>query len=101
MPEICSKLFWMLACHFIGDYVLQVDMIAKTKGKIAWHMIVHCFLYLVPFAVQFGVDLRIPYLFATHLVIDTLKAKYHVISYTFDQITHIVFLILLYIFPGI
>ena len=101
MNDICTTLFWILACHFVGDYVFQIDFIAKTKGKNAWHMIVHCFLYLVPFAMKFGLDLRIPYLFATHIVIDTLKAKYNVISYTFDQALHIVFLILLYIFPGV
>ena len=99
MPAYCDRLFWALACHFLGDYVLQTNMLARTKGKNAWHMIAQCFLYTVPFAIHFGLDLKIPYIFVTHVVIDTLKAKYHVISYTFDQAFHIVILIMLYTFP--
>lgn len=46
MIEIIYKL---IICHLIGDYVLQNDFIAKTKGENWYHLLVHCLLYSVPF----------------------------------------------------
>lgn len=33
MNEFFKIAFKLLVCHLIGDYVLQTDFIAKTKGK--------------------------------------------------------------------
>ena len=44
----------IVLCHLIGDYVLQCDFIAQTKGKNWYHLFVHCALYCVPFLVVFG-----------------------------------------------
>ena len=85
MIELMYKLIF---CHLIGDYVLQIDYIAKTKGENMYHLLVHCFLYAVPFYVVFGYDLRIPIIITTHIVIDTLKARYKAINYVTDQILH-------------
>lgn len=63
----------MLACHFIGDYILQTDFIAKTKGENWYHMFIHCFLYCVPFAIVYGFNRYIFLLFALHYIIDRLK----------------------------
>ena len=44
----------IVLCHLIGDYVLQCDFIAQTKGENWYHLFVHCALYCVPFLIVFG-----------------------------------------------
>lgn len=39
-----EKILVLVFCHLIGDYVLQCDFIAKTKGENRYHMLVHCLL---------------------------------------------------------
>ena len=94
MIELSYKL---LVCHFVGDYVLQIDYIAKTKGDNLWHMIAHCFLYTFPFAMLFGVNLQLGVILASHFVVDTLKARWKIINYPIDQIAHIALLAVVYI----
>lgn len=83
-------------CHLIGDYVLQGDFIAKTKGSNWYHLFVHCALYCVPFVLVYGLDWRTALLFATHMMIDPLKARWNKISYCTDQVLHYVIALLLY-----
>lgn len=78
----------LVMCHCIGDYVLQSDFLAKTKGTNLYHLFVHCVLYLVPFSIVFGVDWKLGILFVSHFIIDILKAKYQKIIYVTDQILH-------------
>ena len=78
----------MVLCHLIGDYVLQVDFIAQTKGKNWYHLFVHCALYVVPFYIVFGFDWRLLFIFIIHLIIDPLKARWNWISYWQDQVIH-------------
>lgn len=78
----------MVLCHLVGDYVLQIDFIAQTKGKNWYHLFVHCALYIVPFYIVFGFDWRLLLLFISHLSIDTLKARWNEISYWQDQALH-------------
>jgi len=88
-----ARLIYMLiACHMMGDYVLQIDFIAKTKGENPWHMIAHCILYTVPFAIVFGIDWRILVLLGIHLLIDELKA-HDELSYVMDQLFHLSILV--------
>ena len=75
-------------CHLVGDYVLQVDFIANTKGKNWYHLFVHCMLYILPFRIVYGTDWRLIVLFATHISIDALKARYKKITYIEDQMWH-------------
>lgn len=91
MAELIYKLIF---CHLIGDYVLQIDYIAKTKGENMYHLLVHCFLYAVPFYVVFGYDVRIPVIITTHIVIDMLKARYKAINYVTDQVLHYLVMII-------
>lgn len=93
----CALLFNLLACHMLGDYVLQTDYLAKTKGENWWHLLVHCVLYVVPFAVVFGIDQRILWLFLSHVLIDAAKARWKVIGYAPDQVAHIVMMLTLYL----
>jgi len=83
-------------CHLVGDYVLQIDFIAKTKGENWYHMFVHCALYCLPFYVLYGMDWRLPILFISHIVIDTAKAKCHSISPVTDQVLHYLVIAMMY-----
>jgi hypothetical protein len=87
----------IIFCHLIGDYVLQIDYIAQTKGKNWYHLLVHCFLYCVPFYVCFGHGWKLYCLLLSHIIIDALKARYGKIDYSADQILHYVVALLLYL----
>lgn len=92
MSVLIKKLYELLVYHFIGDYVLQIDFLAKTKGSNWWHLIAHCVLYSVPFSVAFGIDWRIAVIVGSHIVIDALKARYKKINYLTDQMLHLIIL---------
>ena len=94
---ILNNILEIIICHMIGDYVLQCDFIAKTKGSNWYHLFVHCILYITPFAFIFGFDWRIYLLLLTHLIIDPLKARYNKINYIQDQILHYIVASMLYL----
>ena len=81
-----EKLIILIMCHLVGDYVLQSDFIAKTKGENWYHLFVHCALYTLPFGVVYGFVWQTIF----HIFIDVLKARYKKITYTTDQILHYV-----------
>lgn len=87
-----EKIFLLVMCHLVGDYVLQGDFIAKTKGQNWYHLIVHCCLYILPFYICFGITWQLALIFITHIVIDALKAVYGKIDYVTDQVWHYVLL---------
>lgn len=89
MVEVFKTVFTLAVCHFIGDYVLQTDFIANSKGTNLWHMIAHCVLYSAPFAIAFGISDELVVIIATHFVIDSLKARWNKIGYAADQLLHI------------
>lgn len=82
------RLMLLVICHLIGDYFLQSDFIAKTKGQNWYHLSVHCALYIVPFLVSFGWCWQLWGVFVTHMIVDVLKARYHKIPYWLDQVIH-------------
>lgn len=84
-----ATIYKLLVCHMLGDYVMQTDFLARTKGESWWHLLAHCVTYTVPFAVVFGVDWRVAWLLSTHIIIDTLKARWRVIDYLMDQSLHL------------
>lgn len=88
MFQFMNKVILLIICHMIGDYVLQCDFIAKTKGSNWYHLFVHCILYVAPFIFIFGFDWRILLLLLTHLIIDPLKARFNRITYVQDQVLH-------------
>lgn len=89
-------IFKLLSCHFLGDYVLQTDFLARTKGENMWHMIAHCLLYTLPFYCLFGFGWYLLFLFLSHLYIDTMKAR-HYIGYAGDQFLHLLTMTTTYI----
>ena len=78
----------LIICHLIGDYVLQTDFIAKTKGTNWYHLFVHCGLYVGPFIVVFGFSWKILFLLTAHMIVDPLKASWNKITYVQDQLIH-------------
>lgn len=91
-----EALLKVIFCHLMGDYVLQLDIIANTKGKNWYHLFVHCALYCLPFYIAFGYTWQLIIIFVTHIIIDALKARYKVLSYTMDQVLHYVIAIVCY-----
>lgn len=85
---IIMKMVFIIMCHLLGDYVLQVDFIAQTKGKNWYHLFVHSALYCLPFLIVFGLDWRLALLFVSHMIIDPLKARWGKITYVQDQVLH-------------
>ena len=83
-----EKIFLLVMCHIVGDYVLQTDFIAKTKGENWYHLVVHCLLYCVPFYFVFGWCWQLYVVFLAHVVVDSLKARWKVINYVTDQVLH-------------
>lgn len=84
-------------CHLLGDYVLQIDFIAKSKGNNIYHLLVHCILYIFPFYIMFGFDSRLISILISHIIIDLFKARYKKINYIADQILHYIALIVFYL----
>ncbi len=91
-----ENLFLLVICHLIGDYVLQSDFIAKTKGENWYHLFVHSALYVVPFYIAFGFGWELGFLVCSHFLIDTMKARHNKIGYAGDQILHYLWAISLY-----
>lgn len=84
-----EKLLILLFCHMIGDYVLQTDFLARTKGENWWHLLVHCTLYIFPFYIAYGLCWQLATIWALHIIIDAGKARYKAISYPVDQTLHL------------
>lgn len=86
--DILHTLLILVFCHLVGDYVLQSNFLATTKGENWYHLFVHCALYCLPFFIAFGLTWQLAFIFMTHLFIDPLKARYGIINYTDDQFFH-------------
>ena len=89
-----KTIFILLVSHFMGDYVLQTDFLAKTKGDNIWHLFIHSVLYSFPFMIAFGFNWKVPFIIGTHIIIDALKARYKVINYVIDQVLHLIVLMI-------
>lgn len=89
MSGVAEKIWMLLVCHFVGDYVLQTDFIAQTKGKNWWHLFVHSTLYLLPFYLCFGASDALIATWFIHFVTDACKARYGIIGYVEDQAIHL------------
>ena len=91
-----ENLVQITMCHLVGDYVLQSDFIAKTKGNNWYHLLVHCGLYILPFYLYFGMNWQLFILFISHIIIDPLKARWNKITYVQDQMLHYLVALILY-----
>lgn len=98
-------LLW-LACHFLGDFAFQSAWMSMEKGK-SWEVnVYHCATYTAVFVLfAHSSPLATTVLFGTHVVIDPLKARYHIIKPIWlDQLLHIFTILFIlfvhYTFPG-
>ena len=96
MLNSVEDIITLMMCHAIGDYVLQSDFIATTKGQNWYHLFIHSILYTIPFYIYFHFSWKIMVTIISHIIIDALKARYNKINYIEDQIFHY-FIGLLYI----
>lgn len=95
---LLRRIYILLICHFIGDYVLQTDFLAKTKAVNSYHMLIHCILYSVPFAFYFGMDWRIIAIILSHIAVDFAKCNYSDnFNYPLDQLCHLMIIGILYL----
>ena len=105
-----ETIFRLILCHLVGDYVLQIDFIAKTKGTNFYHLLVHCLLYCLPFYIIFGFVWQLIPLLILHILIDYTKAHnlslvdkkgiykpIKLMPYWLDQVLHYVTCILYFI----
>lgn len=92
-----TKLLLLWGFHFLCDYPLQGDFLARGKNMTApiagvpwyWPMTAHCGIH----ALAVGIILHSPALamaeFTAHFMIDTFKCL-NITSLTTDQILHLV-----------
>jgi hypothetical protein len=97
MADIFLKVVTLVLCHLVGDYVLQTDFIAKTKGTNWYHLFVHCALYILPFIATYGFVWQSVIVFVTHFTIDALKARRGKISYQTDQMLHYLIVLIYFV----
>lgn len=73
-----ETLFWMIACHFVGDYLIQTNKMATEKTQRWLPAIAHGLSYTLPFALlvtRSPVALLV--IGGTHILIDHWRlAKY-------------------------
>jgi hypothetical protein len=117
------NLLWILFAHFIGDFALQTEYMAKTKGLFWVFMFAHSAIYTgivmiafqyagLPSASLFGMSIVI---FVSHYCVDMLKdkiiisdekskkltanrIKFYVIA---DQVFHLFVLIVVFLTGGV
>ncbi len=94
MNMVGEKILVLLFCHFVGDYVLQSDFLARTKGTNWWHLLAHSTLYILPFYACFGASAILFMTWIIHFVTDACKARYKMIGYVVDQVIHLLNLLL-------
>jgi len=92
-----ANIIKIIMCHFVGDYFMQTEYMAREKGKDWYVLFAHCVCYCVPFAIVYGCDINILLLLIFHFVADAAKARYHMMSILEDQLFHLWVVFLLYI----
>ena len=73
MNELSTLLFCGLLAHFIGDYWLQNDIIAKEKVNSDWYAIIHVTLYAIPFYFIVNLSPWLAIIMTTHFFIDRFR----------------------------
>jgi hypothetical protein len=62
-----------IVCHFIGDYLLQNDYIAKQKTESNIYALIHVILYGIPFYFLVGFSYYLLFIVLTHFFIDRFR----------------------------
>lgn len=94
--------------HYLGDYPLQGNYLAVTKGKNLYNLFVHSFIYSFTVSLVFFVSggwslSKFFVLLISHIIIDFVKANAkseehrETLHLYIDQLMHIVIMLLLMI----
>lgn len=101
-----SQLIYLLTMHWVMDFIVQNDWMAKNKSSNVWALSAHVALYSIPWFF-----ISIPFALVngiSHLVIDSATSKmskyfferedYHngFVVIGFDQLLHVVILLVSY-----
>jgi len=101
-----TSMLFLLGAHYIADFPLQSDFIARLKGKRIYILFAHAMIYatiisLVLLYLGKYTDWKFFVILLSHMLIDWWKARqpsddahWHLLYY--DQIGHIVINALLY-----
>ena len=88
----------LLCCHLVGDFYLQVDSLAKRKQEQVKGVLIHSFLYVIPFVpvmyilqISLGeVGLLLLALGISHFFVDSISRKFSSFkSFLIDQSIHL------------
>lgn len=87
-----NVIFTLIVGHYVGDFALQSDYIARAKspGQANWihPMIAHCVIQAGTVYYATGSTTLASFEFSSHFVIDLFKCQGH-LSYTTDQLLHL------------
>lgn len=97
----CTTFIYLLAAHYLADYPLQGDFIAREKNKkraqlnaSTYVLYLHCFVHAFLVFVITESWLAFFIMFFSHYLIDLAKNN-DVIDFMTDQALHIVVLVML------
>ena len=88
-----QKLFWLVFSHFLGDYALQSEWMAKMKKSDYYVLFVHGVIWtgiVSAILLSFG-SLewwKVGFLLVGHLLCDAWKCKVGEEYWPFDQLFH-------------
>lgn len=97
-----SAILVLFLCHFVGDFIMQSDYMARNKSKSNWVLAQHVLLYCIPFMVfgwyfalmnaclHFAVDWVTSRMTAFFWEREEIHNFFSVIG--FDQMIHMMFL---------
>ena len=90
---ILVTLFWLLFAHFLADYSLQNDWIAKKKISDNYILLVHSFIWggtVSLFLGYFGILMvwKVIFLIIGHFIMDYIKCRSKKDIWIIDQLVH-------------
>ena len=97
-------LFWLVVAHFVGDYGLQSDWVAKNKCKSWYVLTAHTFIWMgciaLPLTLFGTLNWQMVVILSTHWVFDWAKCKGFT-NLLEDQITHFIQLGFVFMMSGV
>jgi hypothetical protein len=72
-----SAFLWQLACHVVGDHLLQTEWMARNKTRHWYPALVHSVVYCLPFLFLNPSWQAIAVIGGTHFLIDHTGRKFH------------------------
>lgn len=100
-----TKFFWLIVTHFVGDYAIQTEFIAKNKGNDWYIMLVHSIIWAgcVCVGLQYlGLYSlwKVLFLILGHALMDFLKTRMPTKKWMIfpDQCFHLIQCLIVYLF---